>query len=945
MSYLININVFYDSEWRELNNLKYGKAFYPVEISEKLSEELDSGELKFYTDSRENDGKEMLYPQMTMFSIEIDTGTERARQFYFYGTDTAEKLNPYLWKHRVMLVEPTKDLEGVILDGLGFAQPEDNSKRMTLYGIVQRLLACTPLRTYLQPQKYTLTDEEEIVEILQAQTVEEKLLPEFFWSSQTTLKEALCDIGAYCNLYPRLTLNPATNEYTLITFDEVNKVKDFLDGIVSVSDIIFQENEQYVSELEINAQNVISKSIDTNTIIYPSPTDWITPRTDEVRLTTDNAKIELPFNINRIKKVYICGEKLSFTMATNGNGTWYKGDTDEPYFPIVDIPFSDCYNAKTNEKWDMSLDITYLVKEKSEFNTLNSVIDDSEDSDNVAKTINMANTMYYEKGTNKIHFGEVAEKYLSAKTPNIVNLIIKYITDFNNNAKTALDGGTGNVEFERKLYTYRNDGTIKIYTSNGTAIKYTKSNIISLFEDPRGIKFRIEYEPLDTSAKFRVSKSLPVEKPFIQNFNQRAEINSAEALGRNMKGTVNKMGVPTRNHLLIEQDLSKVPQIGDAYEKDGRTYIISQIDYDCFSLYGLGANLTLSQDWNMLSQYVGIDRQFRWEQIYNKPVERNLFYEDYLVILPYESENEGEAIYIDTSMATEVLKCAHEEKTNVNNCYFYRNMKIDGYDASLEGVVLSASSYATGGAMIFTAKTQDNLSAGKTMQEGDNQYCIDCYYCDADGTLDGSKIRADGSYSLSGQESKTMNIRLTTGIDKETLAPDRLPEYSTSKRLNQTSGTVGYGEFYIDKNNSEKLNFVYELSWVSPCPYIVVGEKLSSNNPLVREWTEDRKFRYIRLKKRLPQGTVKVTSGYIKSYEEITSDRGTRVSVESEIGKYYQINVIINDENEQMQEDEEVTGWALTDENNGLYLASNDKTKTNLKIISSHEYHGKEWKI
>ena len=60
MAYLIKNQVFFNNSWHELNNLQYGKAFYPVKISEKLSEELDGGELKFYTDSRENDEKRKL---------------------------------------------------------------------------------------------------------------------------------------------------------------------------------------------------------------------------------------------------------------------------------------------------------------------------------------------------------------------------------------------------------------------------------------------------------------------------------------------------------------------------------------------------------------------------------------------------------------------------------------------------------------------------------------------------------------------------------------------------------------------------------------------------------------------------------------------------------------------------------------------------------------------
>ena len=908
-----------------------------MEVSEKLSEELDSGELKFYTDSRHNDGKEMLYPQKTMFSIEIDTGTDRARKFYFYGTDTAEKLNPYLWKHRVLLAEPTKDLEGVILDGLGFAQPEDNSQRMTLYDIVQRLLACTPLRIQGQPQKYTLISESEapeIIAILKAQTVEEKLLPEFFWSSQTTLKEALCDIGAYCNLYPRLTLNPSTNAYTVITFDEVNKVREFLEGMGYVAEMVSQNEEQYVSELETNAKNVISRSSDTNTIVYPSPTGWVTPRTNEVRMTADNAEIELPFNINKITKI-LFKPTDDCKFGTCKIKVIGSGGESHLTYDVYARYIIDGKGYRVN-----AFDISYWVVEKTEFDALKVVASNKRD---YTEGKNQSNTLFYIKGNNKISFGKDIKKWLGFEITNAQALFESVIE--------ALGLSSGNFSGLYYIYngTEYNVGTLP---TPPTSTRFEWEGVtFNPFVGNTFLKsqFRIEYEPLDTSAKFRVSKSLPMDKPFIQNYDQRAEINSAEALGRNMKGTVNKMGVPTKNHLLIEQDLSKVPRVGDAYEKDGRTYIVSQIDYDCFSLYGMGVNLTLSQDWNMLSQYVGIDRRFRWEQIYNKPVERNLFYQDYLVIVPYESENTGESIYlfaIPTVMG--VLQCAYEENTNVNNCYFYRGMKIAGYPDSLEGVVLSASSYATGGSMIFTAKTQDNLSAGKAMQ--DNQYCIDYYYCDADGTLDGNKIKPDGSYALSGQHSKCMDIRLTTGIDAATLAPDKLPEYSTAKKLNATAGTVGYNEFYIDKNNSEQLNFIYELSWVSPCPYLVIGEKLAANNPLIRQWNENRKFRLVFLSKRLPQGTVKVTDSYIYGEYPIINDAGRE--------KYYSLNMenaangtticrlkikeLITSSWENV---EQVVGWAITDETHGLLLACNDKTKTDFKIITSHEYHGKPWKI
>lgn len=126
-----------------------------------------------------------------------------------------------VYLHEVSLTEPSKLLQGVMIDGFGVTQPEDETKRKTLYYVVNRLLAVTPF----DGQRFTLTNKASVIGVLKSVKS-----PEFKWNTQTTLWECLLQIGAVIDAVPRLVMDNR-GKYTVVTFDFVNAFGNKADNI------------------------------------------------------------------------------------------------------------------------------------------------------------------------------------------------------------------------------------------------------------------------------------------------------------------------------------------------------------------------------------------------------------------------------------------------------------------------------------------------------------------------------------------------------------------------------------------------------------------------------------------------------------------------------------------------------------------------------------------
>lgn len=236
------------------NETLYG--IVPVDLQWRLNEQLDGGTANYIKTENKDIG---VNTPLDKYSVTIDNET-----FEFVGMDsyavwkrksvaqTDESGNVSFYtaeirKHQVALTEPTKLLQGVMIDGFQVTQPNPPTK--TLKDVVTRVLKYSPF----DGQRFYLTTDTTIVGVL-ATTIS----PEFRWNTQTTLFEVLQDIGAVINAIPRL-VSGANGEFTVVTYDFVDDygtaVTDLADGFTTDTGNSV-DGDQYNSELTAVVENL-----------------------------------------------------------------------------------------------------------------------------------------------------------------------------------------------------------------------------------------------------------------------------------------------------------------------------------------------------------------------------------------------------------------------------------------------------------------------------------------------------------------------------------------------------------------------------------------------------------------------------------------------------------------------------------------------------------------
>ena len=223
------------------NGTVVSTAIVPVSYTRRLSEEFDNGTVTYYSTSGE------MNAPIDKYEIIVSQKT-----YDFIGTEEVAKVKNGLYKHVVYLTEPTKLLEGVLIDGFAVSQPKAENLRKTLYDVVTRLLAVTPFDESI----YTLTTQAAIVGVLQA-----TISPEFRFNTQTTLFECLMEVGAVINAFPRLTKD-GNGEFTVVTFDFINEYGQAVTASPFTDVSAYGENvdeEQYHSKLAAVVENLIEE--------------------------------------------------------------------------------------------------------------------------------------------------------------------------------------------------------------------------------------------------------------------------------------------------------------------------------------------------------------------------------------------------------------------------------------------------------------------------------------------------------------------------------------------------------------------------------------------------------------------------------------------------------------------------------------------------------------
>lgn len=838
----IKIEAF-DGRWKEI------PAIYPINLVNALDMTFDDGKFNSLGGIKPD--------PYTRVKITVgDSATSNKEKLFFYATVSEQwqpnGVNQYEWR----MVEPSKELQGVFLDGA--AHTIMAGKKKTLEDVVRRLLRITPLRRYGQNQKYYLTTEGSVLEVLS-----KAVSPQFQWSSQTSLWEALCDIGAYIDAIPRLTGDD--NEYSVITFDFVNLQKSEVGSLDFFARSIDLDETQYCSQMESNVINMVIADKEEGNIVFPSVNAFVTPRSTGVRLTDTNCKIIMDKPISELEKVYIDASKVTLTIKeiSLGEGDIIEGSKES-------ITFEDLFGTTL-------LDVTERVLNKEQWNALPAQISRFEQGVKTKETC-----LYFERYSNTIEIQN--EKFKGIGEAFSTNTWRMFISAAIYDLQPYIGAITPS---NYQDYTFKIPGRGNPLYCLSLTSGYPVSFKNDISEDLRSYGFRVVYKPMEKQAKVRVSKRIEPSFDFVQPNNQRAEMNAARAFGRNMQGTVNRMGVFKMVAPVYVERWSDIKKVGSTYLYKGDTYFVTVVDATIESENCVQVVYYLSKDWNFLSQYFNVDKKFRNWGIPTENVQRNLYYSDVCYISPDEPDDKSNS----SCLTAKGIACFMGVlKSDLYPTSEVSNMQMDSFSekATIAKNIVSASSFGFADSIVLTASMRDNLAAG--IAKADQQECKESFYTDENGFCDYCNIKFGGKVGTSDG--------------------DYWPSVLASINAIADDATyVDINSIVLEKDPAEVIAMTYQIDVKATGPGIIIGNEFVSNNPLCKQRTDNQAFKLWKLSKTIPPMELNV-AGYGTESESAT------------------FNVNVTNETATLNVSGATGAWAITDEEGNLLIADNDGNKT-----------------
>lgn len=359
-----------------------------------------------------------------------------------------------------------------------------------------------------------------------------------------------------------------------------------------------------------------------------------------------------------------------------------------------------------------------------------------------------------------------------------------------------------------------------------TGVKISDTDIIKL-------AFKVTYVPIVTS---RVTQRKPYGNTNGTNngaqwdntlfYNQGGNVVESSFYGDKMKGAIARLGNEVEQRTYDFYHYSQLPKCGQ--KLDGM--YIARVDAE-YDITRIRATLTLTKDFNMLSQYVGLNSNYRLYDISEKQSVESFI-------------NYSENIYVGdvTSLLGKTpmfwgMDCI-EKTLNRTGGARIQIAKIDGKDkdgnAISKPVILPVMAFGFGNSLAFTCSMYDNYGAGfqnsdQFLSQKDNEY---------------KGVQRLVPYGDALGEMETMSVEMhtsgwtPTAADQNTggkanLYPSYIGGLPNSNKAPILTGTNN--DLILQKDSREQIGFAYQAHFVANRETIVLGPSLTYSNALVAE--------------------------------------------------------------------------------------------------------------
>lgn len=601
--------------------------------------------------------------------------SSKVKYFFAYFKGQQRQKAGY-WLHEVMLIDPAKRTQGELINGLRVIQNDSNS--ITLYDTFVRLCNTTPLRLTSQSNLYNPTAETAIVNLMKSIRS-----PEYAWSCRTLFWECLKEIGMDMGGYFPTVEFGSRGQYIISFFPTERKGQEITDfDCISLAN--GYDESQVCSEIDTDISNIIATNQGTASVVFPSQVGWVTPRTDDVQLTTDNCEIQVNSPIQKVLKVTLKLEGITAAHVNEDLGEYLQAD---------------------------ELDVTKYFVEYNRYKSLETLRDYDTKETNIYKN----NTCYWTEGGSSLVLVSENFRHMQGTTEQIpaIYILIQAAVFNIYGADPAGDGNYIIVNGEEKIF----QGVV----ASGV----------------RDFKFRIEYISQSTSTKIRAVKQGKCGYEYVAPYNQRAEVVDAEMLGAELDKTVNQLGVDYIKAVSVYRSLSEVLPLDTVYKEGNDSYMLVCNEYEATNKTNIRVTHTFSKNWSMLSSWLKQNKQYRNTRIPTDILARNLHYQDYFVISETDGlvTNLGEKGLLSNDAVQTIADVFNGgrpgENTEINNFALYRKLSASGQYR--DGVVVSCDSFGIKKSIVLSAKMENNLTAGRKVDPDNEYYCQEVLYTDENG--------------------------------------------------------------------------------------------------------------------------------------------------------------------------------------------------------------------
>lgn len=361
----------------------------------------------------------------------------------------------------------------------------------------------------------------------------------------------------------------------------------------------------------------------------------------------------------------------------------------------------------------------------------------------------------------------------------------------------------------------------------------------------RRLAFKVTYVPIATA---RVEAVKPVltdggETSNALVYNQGANVAETSFYGEKMRGAIARLGQDVEQRTYDIKTYSQMPKVGQIL--DGKYIATVDAEYD---ITRIRITVTLAKNFNQLSQFVGLNSNYRLYDISEKQsVERHIHYAERIIVgksayaSRYSYQSNGNTV-VDTHNTilryfTLMMKrtfdrgaWSADESDYIINKIMCAFVSFDKFNAS-DGVLMPVVAFPFGNSICFNISFYDNYGAGfQSSNDFENEKNKATQrlvpYTDVYGEFSKmSLFMSDNAWTPSFNEQKDGG--------KAMLYPEGTSLGKYGFTTLEATGNLDDYALKIDKDSREQIDVSYQVHYVSDSDDIIVCPGLATFNPYV----------------------------------------------------------------------------------------------------------------